>query len=71
MKSFKKQFDKFVKKYPNWSSYLCFAEVLRHHKYTREKIKYWFNKLVDPDDYAREEKKQIIDYLANMSNPES
>lgn len=71
MKSFEERYNKFAERFPNWSSYLCFAEVVKHHKYNRGKINYWFNKLVDPDDYSRKEKKQIIDYLVNMSNPDS
>jgi len=71
MKSFKERYNRFAEKFPNFSSYLCFAEVIKHHKYDKEKINYWFNKLVDTDDYARKEKKQIVEYLVKLSNPNS
>jgi hypothetical protein len=70
MKSITERCNKFAEKNPNWSSYLCFAEVLKHHKYNRKQISYWFNKLVDPDDYAKSEKRQIIDFLVNLANSE-
>ena len=68
MKSIKERYNEFAEKNPNWSSYICFAEAIKHHRYNREKISELFKKFVDPNDYSKKESKQIIEFLVELSN---
>lgn len=70
MKSIQKNFEHLQKRNPGWSSNTCFAMTVAHKKYGHKNIIYWFNKLVEKDDYARKEKNITIashDKLSNMS----
>lgn len=61
------QFYENTEKYPGWSSYLCFAEAIKHRRYNKKIIFRMFTKLVNPDDYNKSEKEAIIEYLENLS----
>jgi len=64
MKSVEEQFTETQTKYPLWSSYLCFAVVIKY-KGRKFPVTKHFNKLVDKNDYDKEEKYQIIEFLKN------
>jgi len=64
--SLEERFNKLQGKHPNWNSYLCFANAIANRKYS--KVKKWFNKLVDKDDYAPEDKKEILEFLLNLNS---
>jgi len=49
-----------------WSSWVCFTVVIMGKAYTRKMIREWFGKLVDKDDYAAEEKGQLLAYLYSL-----
>jgi hypothetical protein len=67
MRSIKRIFSKIRSENPYWSDYICFAETVRGRKFSRKTIIRNFNSLVDKEDYARSEKKEIIDFLAELS----
>ncbi len=67
MRSVRRVFEKIRAKNPLWSSYLCFAEAVRGKHFSRRTILKNFNALVDKKDYARNEKKEIIDLLVELS----
>lgn len=69
MKSIERRFRKFQENHPLWSSYLCFAEATRDGGFQKPTLARWFNKLVEKDDYAGHEKKVVLAFLANLSNP--
>ncbi|MFZ2187333.1 MAG: hypothetical protein WAV46_01765 [Candidatus Moraniibacteriota bacterium] len=48
------------------SSYDCFAEAISGQKFSREVIHRWFMKLVNKDDYAKREKKELLLYLESL-----
>jgi hypothetical protein len=67
MRSVKRVFNRIRSENPYWSDYICFAEVVRGRKFSRKTIIRNFNSLVDKEDYARNEKKEIIDFLVELS----
>ena len=69
MKSIERRFNNITEKKPFWSSYTCFAEAIKGQKFSEQIIHRWFNKLVDKDDYAKSEKKTVLEFLVSLSNP--
>ena len=69
MKSLKRRFQKISDKNPMWSTYICFAETIKKQNFTRKSILYWFNKLVEKDDYDKKNKKELIDQLCELTKP--
>jgi hypothetical protein len=67
MRSLKRIFDKVRERNPLWSDYICFAEAVRGKKFSRKTIVRHFNSLVDRNDYAKSEKKDILRFLAELS----
>lgn len=68
MKSLERRFNNITEKNPFWSSYICFAEAIVYQRFSRSIIHRWFQKLVDKDDYARNEKRAILEHLENLTN---
>lgn len=69
MKSLERRFSNITKKNPNWSSYTCFYEAIKGQRFSKQIIHRWFQKLVDKDDYAKSEKRDILAHLVGLSNP--
>jgi hypothetical protein len=67
MKSLKRVFNRIRSENPFWSDYTCFAEAVRGRKFSRKTIIRNFNSLVDKEDYAKNEKKEIIEFLVKIS----
>jgi hypothetical protein len=67
MKSIEKEFDKTQSKNPNWSSYTVFASTVRGKKYSEDRLKRMFKKLVSKDDYANKDKKGLIKNLCALN----
>lgn len=55
-------------KYSHASSYICFAKAVKGQRFSRPIIAKWFPVLVDRGDYSRNEKKELIDALAELTN---
>lgn len=68
MRSIERKFNNIQEKKPFWSSYICFAETISNSNFSKDLIRRWFNKLVDRDDYAQEEKRRVLNYLYTLSN---
>ena len=66
MKSIERRFLGNVHRFPLWSTYICFASAIKGQKFNYRVIKNWFNKLVDPDDYASKDKRAILNHLKNL-----
>ena len=69
MRSIERRFKKIAEKNPVWSSYICFAEAIKNQYFSKQSMSRWFNKLVEKDDYAKGEKRGILKYLMELSNP--
>lgn len=52
---------------PYWSSYICLAYAVIGKKYPKTEIRLAFRKLVDKEDYAKNESEQIVGYLISLS----
>jgi len=66
MRSIERKFNNIEERNPRWSSYLCFAETVKAHKFSRQMIHRWFQKLVEKSDYDRKDKKVILRHLENL-----
>ena len=67
MRSVKRVFKRIRDENSFWSDYICFAEAIRGRRFSRKTIIHNFNSLVDKEEYARSEKKEIIDFLEELS----
>jgi predicted RNA-binding protein YlxR (DUF448 family) len=67
MRSLKRIFNKIKGKNPYWSDYICFAEAVCGRKFSRKTIIRNFNSLVNKEEYAKNEKKEIIEHLVELS----
>ena len=67
MRSLKRIFDKVRERNPYWSDYICFAEAVRGRNFLKKMIFRHFNSLVDKNDYAKSEKKEILRFLVELS----
>ncbi len=69
MKSLERRFKGIVARHPFWSSYVSFAEAVKGQNFNRKSLQYWFNKLVEKDDYSLVDKKRLIANLENLNKP--
>ena len=69
MKSIERRFNSIAEKKPNQSSYMCFAEAIKGQGFSKQTMHRWFQKLVDKSDYAKGEKKGLLENLEKLSNP--
>ena len=53
---------------PMWSDFTCFCETIKNKKYLRRPtITKWFNTLVDKNDYAKEDKSEVLGFLFGIA----
>jgi len=64
MKPVEEQFEEIQEENPNWSSYICFTEVIKYKSKKFPVVKY-FNKLVSKNDYEKRERNRIVEFLKN------
>jgi len=73
---YKGQFPKYefseIKRFnPYWSDHTCFAEAITNRKSLHPRlIRKWFSRLVDENEYAREDKNKIVQYLIELAHGE-
>jgi len=63
MLSIERRFQKIKDNHFFWNSFVCFATAIYGQKLTPTMVNKWFNKLVEKDDYAQNEKIQILRFL--------
>lgn len=66
-KRLKKDFLTLSLENPNWSSYVCFACAINGLGYSDSEIYYWFNKLVEKDDYHPSQKSTLLKLLREQT----
>jgi hypothetical protein len=66
MRSIERRFNNLEKRNPKYSSYLCFAETVNGHKFSKQMVHRWFQKLVEKDDYDGKDKKAILRHLESL-----
>ncbi|MDD3284209.1 MAG: hypothetical protein PHZ07_01300 [Patescibacteria group bacterium] len=69
MKSLERRLNKIQKRNPYWNSYICFVEAIKDQGFSNQTIHRWFYKLVEKDDYVKNEVKQLLFYLECLSKP--
>lgn len=67
MKSVERCFNEIREKKLGLSSYGYFAEAVRNQWFSFRIIRFWFHKLVEKEDYAKEDKKEILLHLEALS----
>lgn len=67
MRSLERRFANIARLNPYWSSYICFAEAVKGQRFSKKIIANYFNKLVEKDDYGKEDKKHITKHLLALS----
>ena len=67
MKSLERRYNNIAKKHTGWSSYICFAKAVTRQQFTKRSIQYWFNKLVDKQDYSKNDQTQILKHLESLT----
>jgi len=67
----KEKFKELQDRWPNTSSLLIYFRLIKltpKENWSRRNVTSWFNKLVDPEDYEKAEKKLILNWMAkNMA----
>jgi hypothetical protein len=67
MKNIQYRFRAQQEKRPMHSTFLNFAAAIKGQGFTAVMVRRWFNKLVDPDDYAPEEKREHLQYFYELA----
>ena len=68
MKSVKRRFQNIVKRNPSLGSYLYFTKAIEGQGFSKQTIHRWFQKLVDENDYAKDEKRALLACSDNLSS---
>ena len=69
MRSIERNFRKAEKRHPEWSSFICFAHTIRDASFSEARVKIMFNKLVNKEDYVKNEKNGLIKFLLSINKP--
>jgi len=69
MRSLEKRFHNISEKNPYWSSCTCFIRAVIGQRFSKQTIHRWFNKLVDKDDYAHEDKRALLAQIEKITKP--
>ncbi len=69
MKSIERNFKAIESKNPWLSSLVCFTVAIMGKKLSTKAMRLWFYKLVEKDDYAKNEKKEVLEYLDSLLKP--
>ena len=66
MRSIEIRLAEIAKKHPRWTSWSCFVHIINGKGFGKQTISKLFDKLVDKDDFARNEKKEHLIYLSKL-----
>lgn len=70
MRSLSRRFEMYQKAQPELSTLMNFAATIRGQGFSKDMISRWFNYLVDRDDYARNDKRMILQSLQTLTEAE-
>ena len=68
MKSLERRFKIMAEKNPSAGSYIVFAKTVKGQNFSRPILRKWFYKLVNKEDYARNEVKSLLKHLEDLTN---
>lgn len=60
-------FNKIRKENTNLSSLICFIKCLRLKKFNKGEKKRYFLELVNQNDYCKENKKEVLEFVINCA----
>ena len=66
MRSIERRFNYMREKNLRLSSFVCFSKAIYGQSFSSSMIHRWFSKLIDPDDYSKSEKREILRYLDDI-----
>lgn len=69
MRSIEANYKKIQARNPSLGTYSCLSKAVRDRKFSRKSLVKAFNDLMPESEYAKDEKKELIDCLDNVSNP--
>ncbi len=69
MRSIERRFNGLMLRRSGWSTYTCFAEVVRGCGFNRDRLHHWFGRLVDTVDYDKADTKEILGFLDRLTKP--
>ena len=69
MYNVKQRFEKITENKPYLSPYMVYAETVSNTGLTEDVVRRWFRKLVDTDDYAKNESTAVIRHLVALAEP--
>jgi len=69
MRSIERRFIKISHKNPHLSSLACFKLAIEGQNFKKRTLYFWFNKLVEKEDYDQKEKRDILQDLVNPKPP--
>ena len=65
----KYEFSEIKRLNPFWSDYIDFAESIKNRLTLHPRlIRKWFSKLVDENDYGKDEKNEILQFLIKLAH---
>lgn len=68
MRSIEASYQKIQGRNPNLAAYPCLAQAAKGRRFARKNLVIAFGKIMPEDDYVRNEKKGLIDYLEKLTN---
>jgi len=68
MRSIERRFLLEQEKSPLVSTFIIFTRTVKNQKFSERVIKNWFKRLVDVEDYAKGERKKLLEFLVGVSN---
>jgi hypothetical protein len=66
MKSLERRFRITKEENSSLSSFVCFAKAIEKQNFNTRIIKVWFSKLVEKEDYSKNDKKDILSFLKQL-----
>lgn len=68
----KYEFSEIRRLNPHWSDHTCFAEAIKNRKSLHPRlIRKWFDVLVGKDDFGREDRNAVLQYLVKLAHSEA
>jgi hypothetical protein len=61
-----KEFESLKKKYPEWTTWTCFAETVKGKEYSKVILRDRFLELVNKEDYEGVPLDEILDFLSKL-----
>lgn len=68
MRSIRARFEMFGGNNSSVGAYINLANAVKHQKFSRKNLVKNFKKLMPEDEYAKDETKQLVDYLEVLTN---